>query len=128
MCRSLLYWNETGEKKILRTKVVGRTFEKTWVHRRIVTNSLKQTKDRSIFASHTRLLWDSKTNKLSLCYVGLFGFIAYQLGLLPALSTIHNVFHIFMLRKYIPNPSQILDDEPLYLEEICRMRKPHSKL
>lgn len=43
------------------------------------------------------------------------GLVAYQLGQLSALSRIHNVFHISMLRKYIPNTFHILDYELLLL-------------
>ena len=56
-----------------------------------------------------------KRGKLSPRYIGPFeilsrvGSSAYQLALPPALLVVHNVFHILMLRKYVPNESHVLD-------------------
>jgi hypothetical protein len=64
-----------------------------------------------------------KKGKLSPRYVGPFeilervGPVAYKLGLPPALSGIHNVFHISMLRRYVSDPSHILSYEPLQVQE-----------
>ena len=33
--------------------------------------------------------------------------VAYRLVLPPELSGVHNVFHIFMLRKYVSDPSHV---------------------
>ena len=43
--------------------------------------------------------------------------MTYHLELSPKLSRIHNIFHISMLRKYIPDPSHILEALPIELEE-----------
>ena len=37
------------------------------------------------------------------------GTVAYRLTLPPSLSGVHEVFHVSMLRKYIPNPTHIVD-------------------
>ena len=42
--------------------------------------------------------------------------VAYRV-LPPELSGVYNVFHISMLKKYIPNPSQVLQHEPLEIRE-----------
>ena len=44
--------------------------------------------------------------KLNLRFVGQFGKLAYRFALPPALAVIHNVFHMSMLRKYVPNPNK----------------------
>ena len=44
------------------------------------------------------------------------GLVAYRLDLPPELSTVHNVFHVSMLRKYIPYPSHVLRDHPVELK------------
>ena len=43
--------------------------------------------------------------------------MSYRLELPPELSRIHNVFHVSMLKKYVPNPSHILKTPLIELEE-----------
>ena len=45
------------------------------------------------------------------------GKVAYRLALPPSLLGVHYVFHVSMLRKYIPNPSHVVDYEPLKLRD-----------
>ena len=53
--------------------------------------------------------------KLSPRYIGSFeildrvGEVAYRLALPPVLSGVHNVFHISMLRRYVPVSSHIIE-------------------
>ena len=60
-----------------------------------------------------------KKGKLSLRYVGLFEIterirkVAYRLALPPALSKLHDVFHVSMLKKYLHDPSHVLSYESL---------------
>ncbi|XP_075515572.1 uncharacterized protein LOC142550219 [Primulina tabacum] len=64
----------------------------------------------------------SKAGKLNPRYVGPFeilekvGTLAYRLALPPNMSRIHNVFHVSQLRKYISDPSHVLEVEPLIIE------------
>ena len=44
------------------------------------------------------------------------GLVAYRLDLPPKLSKVHNVFHVSILRKYIPDPSHVLRDQPVELK------------
>ncbi|GKV30593.1 hypothetical protein SLEP1_g39388 [Rubroshorea leprosula] len=61
--------------------------------------------------------------KLSLRYIGSYlilqrvGEVAYQLKLLGNLASVHDVFHVSLLRKYIPDLSHIIDPEPIQLRE-----------
>ena len=61
--------------------------------------------------------------KLNPRYIGPFrileriGLVAYRLELPPELSRIHNIFHVSMLKKYIPDLSHILEVPPVELEE-----------
>ena len=54
-----------------------------------------------------------KKGKLSPRFVDSFeilkriGKVAYKLALLPTLAGVHNMFHVSMLRKYIPDPSHV---------------------
>ena len=62
--------------------------------------------------------------KLSPCFVRPFevlermGKVAYRLALSPSLSGVHNVFHVSMLRKYVPDPGHVVDYEPLKLRDV----------
>ncbi|KAL0543938.1 hypothetical protein IC582_019044 [Cucumis melo] len=64
-----------------------------------------------------------KKGKLSPRFVGPFeileriGPVAYRLALPPSLSTVHDVFHVSMLRKYVADPTHVVDFEPLQLSE-----------
>ena len=43
--------------------------------------------------------------------------LAYKVVLPPNLSKIHNVFHVSTLRKYVFNPSHIVELEPIQIYE-----------
>lgn len=64
-----------------------------------------------------------KGTKLSPRFVGPFtilervGLVAYNLELSFHLRRMHNVFHVSMLRKYVPDPSHVLKFEKLQVSE-----------
>ena len=43
--------------------------------------------------------------------------VAYRLALPPDRSQVHQVFHVSMLRKYISDPSQVLQPQSVELNE-----------
>ena len=45
------------------------------------------------------------------------GLVTYRLELPIELDRIHNVFHVSMLKKYILDPSHILETPPIELKE-----------
>ncbi|WVZ24644.1 hypothetical protein V8G54_003188 [Vigna mungo] len=47
------------------------------------------------------------------------GPIAYELALPPPLSNLHPVFHVSQLRKYIDDPSHVLEADNIQLKEDC---------
>ena len=57
----------------------------------------------------------SKRGKLSPIFIGPFevlervGMVAYRLALPPSLSSVHAIFHVSMLQKYIPDPTHVVD-------------------
>ena len=61
--------------------------------------------------------------KLSLRYIRRYpilqrvGEVAYRLELSPELPRVHNVFYVSQLRKYIPNPSHVIEPDPVQLQE-----------
>ena len=64
-----------------------------------------------------------KKGKLNPRYVGPFEIlekirpVAYRLALTPDFANMHDVFHILVLRKYIADPTHVLDQLPIELEE-----------
>jgi hypothetical protein len=62
-----------------------------------------------------------RTKKLSPRYVGPFlipkrmGPVAYQLALPPAMSGLHDVFHVLQLKKYVPDPFQPVELDSIEL-------------
>ncbi|XP_041000578.1 uncharacterized protein LOC121246465 [Juglans microcarpa x Juglans regia] len=64
-----------------------------------------------------------RKGKLSPRYIGPFeilnqiGPVAYKVALPTAFSGVHNVFHVSMLRKYIHDPTHIIDHETLQIQE-----------
>ena len=62
-----------------------------------------------------------KKGKLSPRFIGPFEIlsrvreVAYKLALPPSLSAVHPIFHVSMLRKYIPDESYVLSLESMEL-------------
>jgi len=62
-----------------------------------------------------------RRGKLNPRFIGPFrvieriGPVAYRLELPPELDRIHNVFHVSLLRKYMPDPSHVLQAPPVEL-------------
>lgn len=68
-------------------------------------------------------IWFRKKGKLSPRFVRPFkitqrlGKLAYRVALPSDLTGMHDVFHVSMLRKYIPNPNLVVEYKPLEIEE-----------
>jgi hypothetical protein len=64
-----------------------------------------------------------REGKLSPRFVGplevkeVVGLVAYKVELLPALSGIHNVFHVSTLSKHVHDPPHIVYFEPLQVHD-----------
>ena len=64
-----------------------------------------------------------KRGKLSPRYIGPYKIVerirevAYRLELPSYLDHIHDVFHVSMLRKYIPDLSHVLTEQPVEIQE-----------
>ncbi|KAL0557220.1 hypothetical protein IC582_005738 [Cucumis melo] len=64
-----------------------------------------------------------KKGKLSPRFVGpfeileLIGPVAYRLALPPSFSAVHDVLHVSMLRRYVADPTHVVDFEPLQMSE-----------
>ncbi|XP_027335406.1 uncharacterized protein LOC113849596 [Abrus precatorius] len=64
-----------------------------------------------------------KSRKLSPKFIGSFevlckvGLVAYEIALPPNLSNLHSVFHVSQLRKYIPDPTHVIELDPIQVRE-----------
>ena len=60
--------------------------------------------------------------KLSPRFIGPFevlrkvGKVAYELALPPQFQHIHNVFHVSMLKPYVPDSNQVIEYEPIEIQ------------
>ncbi|XP_062100791.1 uncharacterized protein LOC133806716 [Humulus lupulus] len=75
-----------------------------------------------------------KKGKLSLRFIGHFevlekvGNVAYRLALPPSLLNVHDVFHVSLLRKYVPDPSHVLNYEPIEVEQDLTYEEKPEKI
>ena len=132
-CRTLVCWDEVGERRPRGLELVQITLDKIHIFR----DKLKTIRDRQKSYANKRrkdlqfkvgdrvflkvspwkgVLGFGRRGKLKPRYIGPYEIIArvrpvaYRLDLPPELSKVHNVFHVSMLRKYIPDPSHVLRD------------------
>ncbi|XP_073020685.1 uncharacterized protein [Primulina eburnea] len=137
--RSPLFWDEIGEKQLTGPELIQEMNDK--IH--LIRKRIKSAQDRqaSYADRRRRPLEFNKGDrvflkispfrgtvrfgikgKLSPRYIGLYailervGSLAYRLALPPALSKIHNVFHVSMLRKYEPDPNHVLPPDEVELD------------
>ncbi|RVW46074.1 Transposon Ty3-G Gag-Pol polyprotein [Vitis vinifera] len=139
-CRSPICWNDVGERKLLGPKLVQLTVEKV----ALIKERLKAAQSRhKSYANHRRRDLEfemgdhvflkvslmksvkrfGRKGKLSPRFMGPFeilekvGTLAYKVALPPSLSKIHNVFHVSTLRKYIYDPSHVVELESIQISE-----------
>ena len=139
-CRSPICWEEVGDRRILGPEWVQTSTENI----KKIRDRLKTAQSRqksyadkrrrelefavgdSVFlkVSPTRgVMRFGKKGKLSPRYIGPFKISgrvsdgnAYELELPSQLAGVHKVFHVSMLKKYEPDPSHVLDLEPVDLQ------------
>ena len=64
-----------------------------------------------------------RRGKLSPRYIGCFDILRivgvdfYELSLPPAFSAIHPIFHVSMLRRYLPDESHVLQYDAVELDD-----------
>ncbi|XP_070004525.1 uncharacterized protein [Nicotiana sylvestris] len=138
-CRSPVGWFELGEARFFGTDLVQDALDKVkliqeWLRTaqsRQKSYTDRKVRDVSYMVGEKVLLNVSlmkgvmrfgKKGKLSPQFSGSFevfrsiGEVAYELALPPSLSGVHPVFHVSMLRKYIDDPSHVLDFRTVQLD------------
>ncbi|KAL0559114.1 hypothetical protein IC582_003704 [Cucumis melo] len=139
-CRSPVCWGEVGEQRLMGPELVQSTNEAIQkIRSRMHTAQSRQKSYADVrrkdlefeigdkvflkVAPMKGVLRFERRGKLSPHFVGPFEIleridpVAYRLALPPSLSTVHDVFHVSMLRKYVPDPSHVVDYEPLEIDE-----------
>ncbi|XP_069144364.1 uncharacterized protein [Solanum lycopersicum] len=97
-CMSPVWWFEDGDSSILSLEIIHEALEKG-------------------------VMRFCKKGKLSLRYVRPYeilqrvGDVAYELALPAELSSVHPVFHVSMLKKFLGNPTSILPIKGLGVDE-----------
>ncbi|KAL5549867.1 hypothetical protein UlMin_000043 [Ulmus minor] len=138
--KSPVHWYETGESAITAPDFVENTTEAVKkIQARIETAQSRQKsyadKRRrplefevgdSVFlkvAPFKGVIRFGKRGKLNPRFIGPYevlervGKVAYRLALPPNLASVHNVFHVSMLKKYVPDTSHVLEQEHIELHE-----------
>ena len=139
-CQTPVCWDEVGKRKLVGPKI----FQVTCYKIKVIRDRLKIAQDRQKSYANTRsrdlvfevgdmvflrispwkgVLRFGKRGKLSPRYIGPYkiveriGEVAYRLELPSDLDRIHDGFHVSMLRKYIPDPSHVLTEQPVEIQE-----------
>ena len=131
-CRSSLGWTEVGERSITGPALIKDTSKKvSLIRQRLLTAQSRQKSYADVrrrplefeVENHAFLkvmpkrgvVRFGKRGKLSPRFIRPFeileriGTVAYRLALPPSMSSVHEVFHVSMLRKYIPDPAHVVD-------------------
>ena len=131
-CRSLLGWTEMGERSITGPDLIRDTSEKvSLIGQRLLTAQSRQKSYTDVrrrplefeVGDHVFLkvmpkrgvVRFGKRRKLSPRVIGPFemleriGTVTYRLVLPPSMLGVHEVFHVSILRKYIPDPAHMVD-------------------
>ena len=138
-CRTPLCWVETREIGLIRPEIVQTTTDKI---KRIQEKMRTSQSRQKSYADQRRrnlefsigdkvylkvspfksVIRGKRKGKLSPRYIGPYeileriGVVAYRIALPVALSNIHNVFHVSQLRKHEPDPTQILRNKTIEIQ------------
>ncbi|XP_056688567.1 uncharacterized protein [Spinacia oleracea] len=137
-CRTPLCWSDIDEARVTGPELFQETTDKI----RLIQSRMKaaQSRQKSYADKRRRplefevgdhvflkisptkgVMRFGQTGKLSPRYIGPYEIlervseVAYRLALPTDLEKVHNVFHVSMLRKYVPDPSHVISHEPLAL-------------
>ena len=151
-CRSPLYWDEVGERKMLGPEVVNEMVEIV----RQIKGRIKEAQDRQKSYADARrtdlqfkvgdkvflkvspskgIIRFGVKGKLRPRFIGPYeileeiGPVAYRLALPPSFGSVHNVFHVSQLRKYVYDPKHVIHHEEMMLNpDLSYEEKPEAIL
>ncbi|KAA0053161.1 DNA/RNA polymerases superfamily protein [Cucumis melo var. makuwa] len=99
-CRSPVCWSEVGEQRLMGPELVQSTNE-----------AIQKIRSRMHTAQSRQKSYADVRRKNLEFEVG------DKVFLKVAPMRVHHVFHVSMLRKYVPDPSHVVDYEPLEIDE-----------
>ncbi|GAU47917.1 hypothetical protein TSUD_404700 [Trifolium subterraneum] len=139
-CRTPLCWYESGENVVLGPDIVQETTEKI----RMIQEKMKasQSRQKSYYdkkrkdvefqeGDHVFLRVTSttgvgralKSKKLTSKFIGPYQIwerirkVAYRIALPVTLSNLHDVFHVSQLRKYVSDPSHVIESDDIQVKD-----------
>src|SRR3954464_6672637 len=139
-CRTPLCWYESGESAVIGPEIVQETTEKI----KMIQEKMKasQSRQKSYHDKRRRILEFQegdhvflrvtpttgvgralKSRKLAPHFIGPFqiaetvGEVAYRIALPPTLGNLHDVFHVSQLRKYIVDPSHVIQVDDVQVRD-----------
>nr|KYP46506.1 Retrotransposable element Tf2 [Cajanus cajan] len=145
-CRTPLCWYQDGESVVVGPELVLQTTEKVKMIQekmRIAQSKQKLYADKRrkplefVEGEHVFLKVTPtsgvgralKARKLTPRFVGPYQIVqrvvpvAYQLALPPSLSNLHDVFHVSQLRKYVHNPSHVVELDDVQVKQNLTFEK-----
>ncbi|GAU51960.1 hypothetical protein TSUD_417460 [Trifolium subterraneum] len=139
-CRTPLCWYESSETVVLGPDIVQETTEKI----RMIREKMKASQSRQksyhdkkrkdvefqegdhVFlrvTSTTGVGRTLKSKKLTSKFIGPYqiseriGKVAYRIALPITLSNLHDVFHVSQLRKYVSDPSHVIESDDIQVKD-----------
>ena len=150
-CQTPLCWYKDGENMIVGPEMVQQTTAKV----RKIKEKMKTSQDRQkSYADKRRRLLEFeqgdhvflrvtpttgvgralKSKKLTPKFIGPYqisariGPVAYRIALPPILSNIHDVFHVSQLRKYLADPSHVIEPDTIQLKDNLSFEVPPVRI
>jgi len=150
-CRTPLCWYQDGESVVVGPELLRQTTEKV----KLIQERMKASQSRQksyadqrrrplefepgdhVFLRITPTTGAGRVirqKKLSPRFVGPYqilrrvGPVAYEIALPPPLANLHPVFHVSQLRKYVPDPSHVLEMEDMQIRGDLTVEVQHVGL
>ena len=150
-CRTPLCWFETGENLILGPEVVQQTTEMVKMAQEKMRTAQSRQKSYSdkrrrplefqegdhVFLKVTPVTGVGralKSKKLTPRFIGPYqisrriGPVAYRIALPPFLSNLHDVFHVSQLRKYVHDPSHVIESDDIQVRDNLTFDSPPVRI
>ena len=139
-CRSPSCWMEVGDRELEGPELIRETSDKVLIIQERMRTAFSRQKSYAdprrrdvqfgvgdhVFLKISPMkgvMRFGKKGKLTPRYIGPFeildrvGNVSYRLALPPNFGHVHPVFHISMLRKYVPHPSHILQTQEIEVDK-----------